>query len=123
MSGGFTQAQYGSPKGLRRLSRGDLVAFYAPRTQLRGGDAIQRFIAVAEVVDDEPYQVQMAPGFHLWRRHVQFRRSAEAALAPLIECLDFVRDKSRWGYVFRRGLFEIPEADFRKIASAMALSL
>jgi hypothetical protein len=28
-------------------------------------------------------------------------------------------DKRRWGFVFRRGLFQIGEADFRRIAAAM----
>ncbi|MDP9361202.1 MAG: hypothetical protein M3P29_07105 [Acidobacteriota bacterium] len=35
---------------------------------------------------------------------------------PLIESLDFIRNKKSWRFVFRRGLFEIGEDDFQKIA-------
>lgn len=33
--------------------------------------------------------------------------------------LSFIRDPSRWGMVFRRGLFEIPRADFEMITARM----
>ncbi len=36
----------------------------------------------------------------------------------MIDSLDFIRDKQQWGWVFRRGFFEIGEADFQRIAVA-----
>ena len=33
VNGGFTQANHGRSTVLRRLARGDLVAFYSPRTR------------------------------------------------------------------------------------------
>ncbi len=62
----------------------------------------------------------MTETFHPWRRRVDFLPCEEAPIIDLIEQLDLIRDKRRWGFVFRRGLFEIGEADFSRIARAMA---
>jgi EVE domain len=123
MAGGYTQANHGRPTGLRRLRRGDLMAFYSPRTAYPDGAPLQRFTALARVTDDEPYQVQLRPDFHPFRRRVEPIPADEAAIGPLIDSLDFIRDKRRWGFVFRRGLFTIGEEDFRHIALAMGVTL
>jgi len=121
MEGGFTQANHGRASGLSRLSRGDLVAFYSPRTAYPAGEALQRFTAIGEVLDDEPYVAQMTPDFRPWRRRMSFLVAEEADMAPLVESLDFIIDKRRWGYPFRRGLLEIGREDFRRIAKAMGV--
>jgi hypothetical protein len=43
----------------------------------------------------------------------------EAPIEPLIDSLDFIINKKQWGFPFRRGLFEIGDADFGRIAEAM----
>ena len=119
MRGGFTQANHGRPHALRRLNRGDLIAFYSPRTSYPNGEPFRHFTAIARVLDDEPFQAEMTPEFHPWRRLAEPITSREAPVAPLIKDLTFIRDKARWGFVFRRGMFEIGEDDFRRIAVAM----
>jgi hypothetical protein len=39
----------------------------------------------------------------------------------LVGDLDFVADPRRWGYPFRRGLFEIGRADFLRISGALGI--
>lgn len=34
--------------------------------------------------------------------------------------LSFIKDKTHWGYMFRFGLFKIPEANFKLIRKAMS---
>jgi len=119
MQGGFTQATHGRPHALRRLKNGDLIAFYSPRTNYPDGEPLRRFTAIARVIDEEPFQAEMAPDFHPWRRLVEQITSHETPVGPLIKDLGFIRDKGRWGFVFRRGMFEIGEDDFRRIARAM----
>ena len=123
VEGGFTQANHGRPTTLRRLARGDLLVFYSPRTSLQGGEPLQRFTAIGRIADDEVYQAEMTPTFHPWRRRVDFLASEEAPINHLIDGLGFIRDKQRWGFPFRRGLFEIGEADFRLIADAMKATI
>jgi len=121
VEGGFTQANHGRAEGLRRLARGDAIVFYSPRTSYPDGDPLQAFTAVGRVEDDAPYQAEMTPTFHPWRRRVAFVECREAPIQPLLEELGFIPDKRRWGFPFRRGLFEIGEADFRAIVAAMGV--
>lgn len=122
VAGGFTQADHGEDTRLKRLSKGDGIVFYSPRTEMRAGDPVQSFTAIGEVTDEAPYQVEMTPEFHPWRRHVKFLPVAEAKIQPLIENLEFIRNKKSWGVVFRRGFFEIGEKDFQAIREAMSAS-
>ena len=122
VDGGFTQAGHGKASGLKRLSVGDWLVFYSPKTSLRGGEPLQAFTAIARVADEELYQVEMAPGFMPWRRNLEFVACDETPIRPLIDSLSFIRNKERWGYVFRFGLFEIPCRDFDVIKSAMRAS-
>jgi hypothetical protein len=120
VAGGFTQADHGKDTRLKRLSKGDGIVFYSPRTDMRAGDPVQSFTAIGEVIDESPYQVEMTPEFHPWRRRVNFLPAAEAKIQPLIENLEFIRNKKSWGVVFRRGFFEIGEKDFFAIRDAMS---
>ena len=120
VEGGFTQAGHGKASGLKRLSAGDGLVFYSPKTSLHDGEPLQAFTAVGRVADEELYQVEMAPGFVPSRRNVEVFRCVETPVKPLIDQLAFIKDKQRWGYVFRRGLFEIPCEDFELIKRAMA---
>jgi hypothetical protein len=121
--GGFTQADHGRATRLKRLAKGDLIAFYSPRTEFQAGESLQAFIALGCIRDEKPYQVEMAPDFHPWRRQVEFFDGHEAPIRPLLEILTFIPDKSRWGMVFRRGLFEVPYDDLARIATAMGVRL
>jgi limonene-1,2-epoxide hydrolase len=79
---------------LKRTAPEDRIAVYAPRPK-------QSFTRIIDI-------------------DANVLATGEAAVKPLIESLDFVRDKQQWGVFFRRGFFEISEKDFRTIESAMA---
>ena len=119
VAGGFTQANHGKPHMLKRMRRGDWIVFYSPRTDFPDGAPLQAFTAIGEVTDDEPYQAEMTADFHPWRRNVDFLDVHEAPIRGLLDDLDFVEDKSRWGYKFRFGVFEISEHDLNVIRTAM----
>jgi DNA-binding MarR family transcriptional regulator/predicted RNA-binding protein len=121
VEGGFTQAGHGKASGLKRLKADDWLVFYSPRTSLQDGELLQAFTALGRVVDEELYQVETATGFTPWRRNVEFVSGVEAPIRPLIDQLSFIKDKRRWGYVFRFGLFKIPQEDFAVISQAMAV--
>lgn len=116
---GFTQADHGKRTRLNRLAKGDLIVFYSPRTEFRGGEPVQAFTAIGRVMDEESYQVEMTMDFHPWRRQVEFFNSQEAGIRPLIAKLSFIKNKKQWGFPFRRGLFEVQREDFERIARAM----
>jgi hypothetical protein len=119
VAGGFTQANHGKPHMLRRMRRGDWIAFYSPRTDYPDGKPLQEFTALGQVGDDEAYQVQLSQDFHPWRRAVTFLEVTPAPIRPLLDQLDFVEDVRHWGQKFRFGVFEIGEHDFDVIRAAL----
>ena len=123
VEGGFTQADHGKSTKLSRLKKGDYLVFYSPKTQLKDGETLQMFTALGKITDEEPYRFEMTAEFHPWRRKMAFVESCEAEIRPLLDNLSFIKDKKRWGFPFRRGLFEIPKADFKLIAEAMNVTL
>jgi hypothetical protein len=119
VAGGFTQANHGKPHILRRMTRGDGIVFYSPRTAYPDGPPLQAFTAVGFVTDDEAYQEETTAVFRPWRRRMRFLEVDETPIRPLIDRLDFLPDKARWGYTFRRGAFSIGDDDFARILEAM----
>ena len=122
VAGGFTQADHGAASRLRRLRRGDGLVFYSPRTGMRTGQPVQRFTALGVIAGDEPYQVTVNDDFHPWRLAVDFLPAQPAEVRPLLPHLSFITQPDRWGLAFRRGLFQIPESDFERIAEAMDIT-
>jgi hypothetical protein len=119
VAGGFTQANHGKPHMLRRMKRGDWIAFYSPKTDYPKGEPLQAFTAIGRVADDEVYQADLDPEFQPWRRKMEFLPCTETPIRPLLDDLNFVIDKARWGYRFRTGVFEIDEHDFEVLRNAM----
>jgi hypothetical protein len=121
IAGGFTQANHGKNTILKRLKADDWIVFYSPKTSYEGGEPLQTFTAIGRVKDDELYQIEMMPGFIPWRRNVDFMECQETPIRPLIDKLEFIQDKTHWGYRFRFGLFQIPEHDFELIKRQMTV--
>ena len=119
VEGSFCQFSHGSAAVVKRLSPGDHLAYYSPRTGMRSGELIHAFTAIGVVLEGDPEVVRQAEGFRPSRRKVDYADGREAQIKPLLEELSFTRGQSHWGQTFRRGLFEIDRADFALIADAM----
>jgi hypothetical protein len=118
-TGGFMQVCHGKAAPLKRLHAGDRVAYYAPTQQMGGGARCQAFVSIGTVQSGAPYAFDMGGGFVPHRRDVAYVAAQAAPIAPLLDALDFIEDRQRWGYRFRFGLFSVGEADMRRIAQAM----
>jgi predicted RNA-binding protein len=119
IEGGFMQANHGKEAPLKRMDVGDGVIFYSPKKTYGGNEVLQAFTAIGEVADDKIYQHKMADDFIPYRRNINYFKCQETPIAPLINELDFIENKTSWGYKFRFGFFEIPERDYKLIRSAM----
>ena len=122
VAGGFAQIGHGKAALLRRMAVGDWLIYYSPVETLGESAPCRRFTAIGRVRGAGVYQVDMGGGFVPFRRDVDYRPAAEAPIAPLIEALDFISDKRRWGFPFRRGFLAIGAADFGRIATAMGVA-
>jgi predicted RNA-binding protein len=123
VEGGFCQLCHGKSNPLKRLNPGDWLVYYSPRDRMDGGEIVQSFTAIGQILAGEPYSIDLGNGFMPTRRDVRFVTAQTAPIRPLLADLSFIKNKQSWGYVFRFGLVEIPESDFRSIATAMKIEL
>jgi hypothetical protein len=119
VQGGFCQLGHGKNNPLQRLSAGDWIVYYSPRTAINDGKIVQSFTAIGQILDREPYLEDRDDGFTPYRRDVRFIDVKEISIRLLLADLSFIKSEQSWGYVFRFGLFEIPKSDFQIIATAM----
>ena len=123
VAGGFCQLNHGKSAPVKRLSPGDWIAYYSPRTGMGAGEPVQAFTAIGRIKPGEPYAGDMGGGFHPVRRDVDWRKAQETPINPLLDALAFTTGKASWGVAFRRGSFEVTAEDFALIAKAMGVSL
>jgi hypothetical protein len=119
VAGGFMQANHGKEGPLKRMTVDDWVICYSPKMSYGGNELCQAFTAIGQAADDKIYQHKMTDDFIPYRRNISYYQCMEAPIAPLIEKLDFIKNKTSWGYPFRFGFFEIGENDFELIKSKM----
>lgn len=117
--GGFAQLCHGREAPLRRMEAGDWLVYYSPTTEFRAGEPIRAFTAIGRIADATVTRFDMGDGFIPWRRAVRYLESKPIALDGLRNQLRFVRDNPNWGWLARRGHFEIDLEDLAVIASAM----
>jgi hypothetical protein len=119
VEGGFAQVCQGKIGTLKYMSEGDWLVYYSPTYSFGGKDVCRCFTAIGTVEKGEPYTFEMSKDFIPWRRNIRFFKSKEVRIEPLLENLNFIKDKKKWGFPFRRGSFEILYHDFEVIAKNM----
>lgn len=118
VAGGFMQVNHGKLAPLKRMSPGDMIAYYSPVKAFGGDEKLQAFTAIGVVKAGEPYEGEMG-SFKAHRRDVAWQEAKMAPIQPLLEKLSFTRGQKSWGYKFRFGFFEVEEADMQLIAKAL----
>lgn len=116
---GIIQVCHGKQAPLKRMNMNDWVIIYSPKQSFGGNESCRAFTAIGQVSDELIYQYQMSPDFIPYRRNVKFYNCQEISILPLINQLEFIENKQRWGYKFRFGFFEVKERDFNLIYSKM----
>lgn len=120
---GFMQVCHGKLAPLRRLNSDDWVVYYSPTVTFGGREKLQAFTAIGKIKEGEPYQVEMEEGFYPFRRNVNWFQAQDTSIIPMLNALNFTKNKKNWGYALRFGLLEIGEDDMHKIFLAMRASL
>jgi hypothetical protein len=120
VAGGYAQLNHGKAGALERMRAGDGFAFYSPRTTHPDGDPVQAFTAMGRIRAADIYQADAGAGFRPFRIAVDYFPASAAPIRPLLDGLSFIRSRTHWGAAFRYGVVRVPEADFARIATAMA---
>lgn len=123
VEGGFAQLNHGKLAPLERMSPGDWLIYYSPKTGLEG-ESLMSFTALGKIVDRPPYPGEMGTiaGATPMRRDVDYITAHEAPIRPLLDELDLTRGHKNWGMKLRAGLVEITTHDFALIAAAMGVT-
>lgn len=116
---GFAQAGHGKKTQLQRLRKDDWVIYYSSKDKLKDGKAYQKFTALGQVEDNEPFQVTVNPDFEPWRREINFYPINEVEIRPLLDNLNLITNRKRWGLHLMSGFVEINKTDFKLIADKM----
>ncbi|MFI1915960.1 EVE domain-containing protein [Nocardia sp. NPDC020380] len=117
---GIAQANHGKRAPVERMSPGDGLVYYSPRTGMSEGEPVRAFTALGNIDDVPVWQAEDQGGcFRPWRRQVSYDKTArQTPIAELQSELDLT-SKPNWGIVLRRGLVELTAHDFDLIARAM----
>lgn len=119
---GFAQVCHGKEAPLKRMNANDIFIYYSPNEKFGTKLPYQCFTALGIVLPKETYQVSMTDDFMPFRRDIHYFATKDVPIRPLIPSLSFIKDKSRWGGVFRFGILKIPKNDAMIIASSMGLA-
>jgi hypothetical protein len=118
VAGGFAQLCHGKRGPLARMNVGDWLIYYSPRTEMGGGEPLQAFTAIGRVVGESVTPFDMGGGFVPFRRSIAYERARELPIAEARDQVAFLRDP-KWGWLARRGHFEVTLEDAAAIARAM----
>jgi hypothetical protein len=121
--GGYAEAAHGKSNPLRRMNPGDGVIYYSPKMDESGEVKCQSFTALGCVVGDVLYQVETPTGSIVNRRKVKYLHVRDAAITPLISRLSFIKNKEKWGNIFKFELIHISVEDFALLATAMSANV
>jgi EVE domain len=123
VTGGFAQVCHGKGGPLQKMQPGDWIVYYSPVEVFGGNKPCRQFTALGRLQDNPPYEVRMSDCFTPWRRDVEFFNATPVSMSDVLDSLLFIKNKTHWGMVFRRGCFKIPQEDFQRIAHAMGVSI
>jgi hypothetical protein len=118
VAGGFAQLCHGKEGPLRRMRRGDWLIYYSPSTEMGGGERLQAFTALGQVVGERVYPHDAGDGWVPFRRDVRYERVRPVPIAALADRLRLTA-RPNWGMALRRGHLPLDEHDFALIAGAM----
>jgi EVE domain len=113
---------HGKRQPLEQMAAGDKIVFYAPKidhTKTDKANIYQKFKGFGTLLDQPIFSEQMS-GTCVFRRKIQFDGIDQAApIHPLIDQLDFIPNKAKWGFPFLLGYIEINQKDWDLIVSRL----
>ena len=113
---------HGRHEAVKRVQPGDWLAYYSPRTVLKGGEEVRAFTAIGKI--RRPRALRSRDGRGPRRLAARHRLREEGARGRRLSAprrASFIKDRQHWGIFFHRSLFSVPRDDFALIAKAMGL--
>ncbi len=123
VAGSFMQVNHGKLAPLKRMTPGDVIAYYSPVEAYGGDEKLQAFTAIGVVKEGDPYEGEMG-SFKAFRRDVAWREANPCAhpAAASENCPSRAARKAGV-HKFRLGFFRNRRSDMQLIAKAMGCDL
>ena len=117
VAGGFAQLCHGRAAPLKRMKAGDWIVYYSATSEMGGGERVQAFTALGQLIDDRIYEADLGD-WRAHRRDVRYEPVGQVALASLAEQLHLTA-QPHWGFALRRGTLPLDAHDFAIVAQAL----
>lgn len=105
---------HGNRSFLKKIKRGDYFVAYAPQIGFIGSGRITGgyFVSDLQIWNDKVYS-------HRFQISTPFISGKALPAAAIVDDLDFISDKKRWGVFLKSGIREIPTADWQLISDKL----
>ncbi len=113
------QTCHGKATPLNRMQKNDYIIYYSGKSSLTESIKCQEFTAIGKIKSENIYPYQISEDFCPFRREVSYYNHKDTSILPLINDLEFIKNKKSWGYPFRFGFIEINKHDFDLISTQM----
>ncbi len=114
---------HGQRQPLEQMAPGDNIVFYAPKidhTKTGKANIYQKFKGFGTLLDQPIFSEEIA-GTCVFRRRILFEGIEQSApIQPLIDQLDFIPNKAKWGFPLMRGYVQISQSDWDLIVSHLS---
>ena len=122
LENGFAQSCHGKKTWISKPKKGDKVVFYSSKIEFGNtskDNKLMKFTALGTFNSDEITTSEISEKT-FFRRAVDFEKIIqEIPIKNLLNKLEFIKNKDRWGIEVRNGMREIPKNDFLLIENLM----
>eukprot|EP01080_Neovahlkampfia_damariscottae_P002413 gene2413-2877_t len=119
---GFAQACHGKKTWISKPKKGDKVVFYSSKNQFENTskeNKLMSFTALGTFNSDELTTSKISERT-FFRRTVDFEKSTkDVSIKSILDQLEFIKNKDKWGIEVRNGMRQIPKNDYSLIESLM----
>lgn len=82
VQGGFAQAGHGRKDLMSKPSKEDWIIYYSSKDKFESGAPLQKFTAIGQITDTEPYQQNDNNNFKPYRRNIDYKKSTKQISGP-----------------------------------------
>ncbi len=142
ISQSIAQACHGKRAPLKRIAQGDWIIYYSAKWRYDNSNTgktaksneARIFSAIGRVADSEPFSAECqiennsssstnSECFQAWRRRIDYYPSIHSIpITPLINSLEFIKNKKHWGMFVRGGIISLNFNDFQLISNSMGIN-
>lgn len=118
---GIIELEHATEKPLEKLHINDKIVVYSSKYKMTDSHStLESFTAIGNIISDEIEEIEITANFTAYVKRIDYFLEKDVPIAPLVEKLGFIHNKSHWGFSLIRGFVEISESDYNLIYTQMS---